>query len=65
MKKSIGIVIFSVFVILLIFFVVYLNKYDTVRTFDIEGYVFTSENITDNLINGEEITKEKVDYSMY
>ena len=47
-------------ILLLIVGIVYFNSYESVRTFDMNAYVFTSDNITNNLINGQ---GDKVDYS--
>ena len=59
MKKIIPIII----LIIAIVGFIYYNSYTNVRTFDIDGYIFTSDNITNNLVNGESVTQKKVDYS--
>ena len=50
-------------VIIMIIGIIYLNTYRTIRTFDMDGYLFTSDNITSNLVNGAYATKDDVDYA--
>ena len=59
MKKVLSLLV----VIVVIIGVIYFNSYKTVRTFDIDGYLFTSDTITKNLINGYDETSERVKYS--
>lgn len=59
MKKAIG----TIVIILIIVGIIYFNRYTVVRTFDIDGYLFTSENITINLVNGHDVSKKSINYS--
>ena len=58
MKK----VVLLIIILLVIVGSIYFNSYKNIRTFDMDGYVFTSDNITKNLINGES-ERDKIDYS--
>ena len=59
MKRILGVII----ALLLIIGIIYYNSYFSVRTFDIDGFVFTSDNVTNNLVNGKDSSSGKVDYS--
>ena len=50
MKKIVTLVI----ILLMIVGIIYFNRYTTIRTFDMDGYLFESDNITKFLINGKE-----------
>lgn len=58
MKKIIALIS----IIFIIAFAVYYNRYTNVRTFDMDGYIFSSDAITSNLINGEEVSKKEVKF---
>ncbi len=58
MKKVVAVIT----ILLIILGVVYFNSYKNMRTFDMDGYIFTSDNITKNLVNGDDKTT-KIDYS--
>ena len=49
--------------ILIVFILIYFNNYSFVRTFDISGYVFNDDNVTDNLMNGNVKSNKKLSYS--
>ncbi len=49
--------------ILIVFILIYFNNYSFVRTFDISGYVFNNDNVTDNLMNGNVKSNKKLSYS--
>ena len=49
-------------IIFIIAFAIYYNRYTNVRTFDMDGYIFSSDAITSNLINGEEVSKKEVKF---
>ena len=48
--------------ILIVFILIYFNNYSFVRTFDISGYVFNDDNVTDNLMNGNVKSNDLVKY---
>ena len=58
MKKIIAIIS----IIFIIAFAIYYNRYTNVRTFDMDGYIFSSDAITSNLINGEDVSKKEVKF---
>ena len=58
MKKIFGLLS----VVLIIVGIIYYNHYNAIRTFDMDGYLFQSDNITKYLINGEISKEEKVEY---
>ena len=58
MKKIIAIIS----IIFIIAFAIYYNRYTNVRTFDMDGYIFSGDAITSNLINGEEVSKKEVKF---
>ena len=49
--------------ILIVFILIYFNNYSFIRTFDVSGYVFNNDNITDNLMNGKTKSNKKLSYS--
>lgn len=49
--------------ILFVFILIYFNNYSFIRTFDVSGYVFNNDNITDNLMNGKTKSNKKLSYS--
>ena len=49
--------------ILIVFILIYFNNYSFIRTFDVSGYVFNNDNITDNLMNGKTRSNKKLSYS--
>lgn len=49
--------------ILIVFLLIYFNNYSSIRTFDVSGYVFNNDNITDNLTNGKTKSNKKLSYS--
>ena len=57
MKKIVSIIT----ILLIIVGIIYWNSYTTVRTFDMDGYLFTSDNITNNLVMGND-SKEKIEF---
>ena len=61
MKKT-RIILVAIVIILGIVGIIYYNGYNDVRTFDLDGYIFTSDNVTSNLVNGQDATDSEVSY---